>query len=431
MFQKMIFSRRIGFSLLAFILLVSAVVGAQDSTGRPTKKLPKSTTTKSDKTGSTKPVKATPPAPTVIFTVLTDPPDSEILINGNRRGASNAEGKFVIEKLPLGAYTVEVKKEGYHPGSQIFNAGTESPTLVFKLVPALDDVVKEFDALIAAGSLMGTDSANALQLVEQLSAKFPTRQEILRMRGVLASKLAETAQPVIINSVKNWRKVEQNEMMRAQEAVKKAAELKSEDTRLQTEAAYLRAIVALRNWQTAGAADGLTTAQTELEKALAIEANFAPAIYQSGVVKLYANDLTGAESAFQKSIQVEPQWFVGHTGIGAVYYETKRYKESVDAYRKAVALNPTSAAALAGLGLSRALKGEKDGVKDMESAIKLDETSGVPHLCLALFFGQSRRGNERQRAAQEFKTAMEKNTGNLEFQNSRAEQLLAELQKRK
>jgi tetratricopeptide (TPR) repeat protein len=431
MFQKMICLPRIVLSLLTVLLLLSAVAMAQDSTGRPTKKPPKSTTPKTDKAGSTKPGKATPPPPTVIFTVLTEPPDSEILINGDRRGASNAEGKFVIDKMPLGAYTVEVKKEGYHPASQIFRAGTESPTLVFKLVPALDDVVKEFDALIAAGNLMGTDSANALQVVEQLSAKHPTRPEILRMRGVLASKLAETAQPVIINSVKNWRKVEQNEMMRAHEAIKKAAELRSEDTRLQTEAAYLRAIVALRNWQTAGAADGLTAAQAELDKALAIDQNFAPAIYQSGVVKLYANDLSGAEAAFQKTVLVEPQWFVGHTGMGAVYYETKRYKESVDAYRKAVSLNPTSAAALAGLGLSRVLKGEKEGVKDMESAIKLDATSGVPHLCLAMFFAQSKKGNERVRAAQEFKTAVEKNSGNLEFQNSRAEQLLAELQKRK
>ncbi len=428
MFQKMNFSRRMCLSLVAVILLVSAVVPAQDSTGRPTKKPTKPTT---PKPGTTKPTKPTPPAPTVIFTVLAEPPDSEILINGDRRGVSNAEGKFVIEKLPLGTYTVEVKKEGYHPGSKIFNAGTESPTLVFKLVPALDDVVKEFDALIAAGSLMGTENTSALQLVEQLSAKFPTRPEILRMRGVLASKLAETAQPVIINSVKNWRKVGQDEMMRAQEAIKKAAELRSEDTRIQTEAAYLRAIVALRTWQTTGAADGLTTAQTELEKGLAIEPNFAPAIYQSGVVKLYANDLSGAEAAFQKTLQVEPQWFVGYTGMGSVYYETKRYKESIDAYRKAVSLNPTSAAALAGVGLSRAFKGEKDGIKDMESAIKLDGTSGVPHLCLAMFFAQSKKGNERARAAQEFKTAIEKNTGNLEFQNSRVEQLLAELQKLK
>jgi len=430
MCQKMIFSRKISLFMLAVVLVVATGAYAQNSTGRPTKKPTKPVNTKPDKP-VVKPTKPTPPAPTVIFTVLTEPPDSEIIINGNRRGVSNAEGKFVIEKLALGSYTVEVKKAGYHSGSQIFNAGSESPTLVFKLEPALEDVVKEFDALIAAGNLMGTESNNALQLVNQLSVKFPTRPEILRMRGVLASKLAETAQPVIINSVKNWRKVAQDEMIRAHEALMKASELKSEDTRIQTEAAYLRAIVALRNWQAAGAADGLTTAQTELDKVLTLDPNFAPAIYQSGVVKLYANDLSGAEAAFLKTLQVEPQWFVGHTGIGAVYYETKRYKESIDAYRKAVALNPTSAAALAGLGLARAVKGEKDGLKDMERAVQLDTTSGVPNLALGMFFAQSKKGKERERAMQEFKTAIQKNTGNLEFQNSRAEQFLADLQKRK
>jgi tetratricopeptide (TPR) repeat protein len=376
-------------------------------------------------------VKTPPPAPTVIFTVLSEPAGSEVFLNGNRRGTTNAEGKFVIDKLALGQYTVEVKKEGYHPSSQIFNAGTESPTLVFKLEPALEDALKEFDALIAAGNLMGTDQLNALHMVTQLSTKYPARPEIQRMRGVLATKLIDTAQPVILNSVKNWRKVSQDEMARALEAAMKASELKSEDTRIQAEAAYLRAIVALRNWQAAGASDGLTTAQAELTKVLAIDANYAPAIYQSGVVKLYANDLSGAEAAFQKTQQLEPQWFVGYTGLGAVFYETKRYKEAIDAYKKAVALNPTSAASLAGLGLARAMKGDKDGVKDMERAVQLDPTSGVPNLYLGMFFAESKKGKERERAAQEFKTAVQKNTGNLEFQNVRAEQLLAEVQKRK
>ena len=221
-------------------------------------------------------------------------------------------------------------------------------------------------------------------------------------------------------------------MSRALEAVTKASELKSEDKRIQVEAAYLRAIVALRNWQAAGAADGLTTAQTELEKVLALDANFASAIYQLGVVKLYANDVSAAETAFQKTLVLEPQWFVGHLGMGAVYYETRRYKESLEAYRKAVALNPTSAAALAGQGLAHAFKSSsKDGIKDMERAIQLDATSGVPNLYLGMFFAQSKKSKERQRAVQEFKTAIQKNTGNLEFQNSRAEQFIADLQKRK
>jgi tetratricopeptide (TPR) repeat protein len=424
------FSSRILFFCLAIILAFSVNGLAQDSTGRPTK-TPKTTKTPSKTNTPPKVVKTPPPAPTVIFTVLTEPVESEVFLNGNRRGASNAEGKFVIDKLALGQYTVEVKKEGYHPGSRIFNAGTESPTLVFKLEPALEDAVKEFDALIAAGNLMGADSLNALQLVTQLSSKYPTRPEILRMRGVLATKLIDTAQPAILNSVKNWRKVGQDEMARAHEAAVRASELKSDDTRIQAETAYLRAIVALRNWQSAGTANGLTTAQTELDKVLQLDANYAPAIYQQGVVKLYANDLAGAEAAFQKTLQVEPQWFVGYMGLGAVFHETKRYKESVEAYKKAVSLNPTSAAALAGLGLARAMKGEKDGVKDMERAVQLDSTSGVPNLCLGRFFAESKKGKERERAAQEFKTAIQKNTGNLEFQNVRAEQLLAEVQKRK
>ncbi|MEW6126536.1 MAG: tetratricopeptide repeat protein [Acidobacteriota bacterium] len=424
------------FALLAVsvMAITSLDALAQDPTGRPTKTPPKTPSKTPAKNPDRTPVKTppkTPPAPTVILTVLSDPPDSTVFINGNKRGTTNEEGKYQLEKLPLGRYTVEVKKDGYLAGSQIFDAGTESPTLVFKLQPDLEEPTKQFESLIAAGSLIGTEAPNAYDLVLKLASKYPNRPEVEQMRGVLAAKLVESAKPTIMTSVTNWRKVGRDEMARSAEAATKAVELKPDDTRTQVEAAYLRAITALRDWQTGSNADGLNAAKTELEGAIAKDEAFAPAQYQLGVAKLFESDFGGAESAFLTTLKLEPRWAVAYIGLGNAYRIGLKYKEAIETFRKALDIEKNNAAAQAGLGLARALKGEKDGIKDMEKAVQWDSTSGLANYHLGIFFSNSKKNNDLDRAMRELNTAMQKNTGNLEFQNSKAEQLIAEIQKKR
>jgi tetratricopeptide (TPR) repeat protein len=164
---------------------------------------------------------------------------------------------------------------------------------------------------------------------------------------------------------------------------------------------------------------------------MTIVSSFGRALYQLGVVKFYSADLSGAEGAFQNAVRLEPRWAISYTRLGDVYRESSKYKEAIDAYRKAADMDRTSAAAQAGLGLARALKGEKDGVKDMERAIQMDTASGIANFNLGVFFSTSKKSGELDRAIKELNTAIQKNPGNLEFQNSKAEQLIAEIQKKR
>ncbi|HJZ69653.1 MAG TPA: hypothetical protein VKF81_16125, partial [Blastocatellia bacterium] len=102
-----------------------------------------------------------------------------------------------------------------------------------------------------------------------------------------------------------------------------------------------------------------------------------------------------------------------------------------DAYQKAIAIEPANSGAVAGLGLARVMKGEKDGVKDIERAMKLDPNSALPHLNLAIVYSQSKNKKDWSKAEDEFKKAIQMNAQNLEFQNNSAEKLLTEVQKRK
>ena len=431
-------SARFAALAIAFVVLLPAGVLCQDPSGRPTD-------TKGKKS-STKKTKTEPGAVTIILTVLTEPPGSEVYLNGEQRGVTNSEGKVQFDKLALGHYSIEVRKEGYRSALRVFDAGTEAPTLVFRLEVKLDDSVKEFNSLVAAGKLVGPDTPNAFELVEKLSTSYPDRSEVAQLRTALATKLIETVTPLITQTATNYRAVTRDQMVHALDGATNALALRKDDVRIQAEAAYLRGVVALREWQVAGAASraksegggdangsitGPAAARAEFENALKLDDSFAAARYQLGVVLLASGDAAGAEAALVKTSQQEPQWSSGHTALGSAYYAQGKFADAITAYQKAISVEAGNVAALAGLGLARVMKGEKGGSNDIERAIKLDPASALPHLNLAIVYSQSKSKKDWSRAEDEFKKAISMNTQNIEFQNSTAERLLAEVQKRK
>lgn len=426
---------RLSVPAIALVMLFAAASFGQDPSGRPTD-------TKGKKPPAKKPGKIEPL--TVTLTVLTQPPGSEVYVNGEQRGVTNSEGKVQFEKLTLGHYSVEVRKEGYRPMLRGFDAGTEAPTLVFKLEPKLDDSVKEFNSLVAAGKLAGPETPNAFELVEKLATKYPDRPEVIQLRGALSTKLMETVTPVITRTATNYREVTRDQMMRALDGATNALVLKKDDARIQAEAAYLRGVVALREWQVAGAASqakaeggaqgdtaGPAAARAEFENSLKLDDSLAAAHYQLGVVLIASGDPAGAETALVKTTQQEPRWFSAYAALGSAYYGEGKFADSIAAYQKAISIEASNAAAIAGLGLARVMKGEKDGSKDIERAMKLDPSSALPHLNLAIVYSQSKNKKDWSRAEDEFKKAISMNPQNIEFQNSSAERLLAEVQKRK
>src|SRR5262249_48221073 len=108
-----------------------------------------------------------------------------------------------------------------------------------------------------------------------------------------------------------------------------------------------------------------------------------------------------------------------------------KYKEAVDAFRRALQIEPQSPRAYAGLGLARVSKGEKDGAKDLEKAVQLDPNSPTVQLDLGLGLSQSKAKKQRQRAGQAIQKALELNARNTEFPPAVGEQALEALKKRK
>jgi tetratricopeptide (TPR) repeat protein len=365
-----------------------------------------------------------------------------VLINGEAKGATNSEGKLILTKLPLAHYDVEVRKDGFGSMKKGFQAGTESPTLVFKLIANLDDQVSRFNQLIEASRLTGPQSPNAFDLVADLSAKYPDRTEVATMRATLLPKLTEIADTAVNATLSKWRGISRAEIERGQTVSECVAKLKSDDNRAAARVAYLKGVLAMRDWligppsqnstiQSNAPVDFLVQARDSLAAAVQADGSWTPANYQLGRLLLFSGNAESAQASFVKTIQLEPNWAPGHVGLADAYYAAGKRKESVPEYQKAVKLDPASARAYAGLGLARCSSGEsKDGLKDLERAIQLDPSSGLPHLNLAMVYAESKKKKEREKAIEELNEAIKRNPDNLEFRNEVAARLMPGIKER-
>ena len=67
-----------------------------------------------------------------------------------------------------------------------------------------------------------------------------------------------------------------------------------------------------------------------------------------------------ARSLFQEAVQIDPTYSQGHVGIGITYYQRDRYDEALDAYKKAVEVNPSNPDAYYNMACIYAIQGEKE-----------------------------------------------------------------------
>jgi tetratricopeptide (TPR) repeat protein len=443
---------------LTFILALCqpGVSNAQDPTGRPSSG---STPSRRRKP----PVKPVVPEPmTVILTILTEPSGCQVLINNEDKGLTSAEGKLVLSKLPMAHYDIEVRKEGFEAMKKAFLAGTDSPTLVFKLRASLDNEVSQFNQLVAAAKLTVPESPNAFDLVSDLSAKYPDRAEVATMRSTLLPKLAEIADAAVAVTLSKWRGLSRAEIERGIVPAESFTKLKSDDNRAAARVAYLKGVLAMRDWligppgqksathngsaqsagtQSSGAqgtgnqtktpADLLAAARDNLGSAVQLDSSWAAAAFQLGRLLLFSGNPEAAQSALVKATQIEPNWAAAHTFLADAYYAAGKRKESIPEYQKAIKQDPASARAYAGLGLARSQTGDsKEGLKDIEKAIQLDPSSGLPHLSLGIVYSEAKKKKDREKGVEELNEAIKKNPDSLEFQNKVAQRLITEINER-
>jgi tetratricopeptide (TPR) repeat protein len=97
---------------------------------------------------------------------------------------------------------------------------------------------------------------------------------------------------------------------------------------------------------------------TYLDKAVTIDPNYAPAYNMLGYSYMGSKDFSNAETAFEKYISLMPNSPNPHDSYAELLLTEGKYDQSIDQYKKALAIDPTFTNSLKGIGDNYCLKGD-------------------------------------------------------------------------
>ncbi len=117
----------------------------------------------------------------------------------------------------------------------------------------------------------------------------------------------------------------------------------------------------------------LPEARAQLEQALALEADYAPAWNLLGSVHAALGDARGAERAYRRAIQAAPEWADVHYNLAHLFQQSGRLEESIACYRRALQLRPAFAAAHNNLANALKVSGRAgDALAHYAEAVRLE-----------------------------------------------------------
>lgn len=155
-------------------------------------------------------------------------------------------------------------------------------------------------------------------------------------------------------------------------------------------------------------------AKVEVERALQFDAGLVEAHTTLGHVRMaYDWDWAGAEEAFQRAIQIDPNYAAAHQWYGNLLSIVGRYREAVAELEIARNLDPLSLPvnSLLGFVQMRARNYER-AIEACTNAVELDSGNPFGHWILARVYDAC---GELSKAAREAETAMNLSKGSLQF----------------
>jgi tetratricopeptide (TPR) repeat protein len=246
-------------------------------------------------------------------------------------------GEFVKAGIPVGNYVVSCDKEGYRP--------LRLPAQVSSNEQADLGTVTMYR--LAPGELSEKDSARATELLEKfnISTKSDDHQATLASLLELAKMLPENPE-IQFNIASTYEKL--GDMDKALEHYQKAGELKPD---------FYDAWLSIGDIQ--GKRKAWPEAAAAMKKAIDLKATDPIALFNYAVYAQNAGDLAAAESAYEKTLAIDPGRAMAHYQLGLMAVSKEQNDAAIAHFEKFLELAPNDPQAQAAKGVIEALKQKK------------------------------------------------------------------------
>ncbi len=246
-------------------------------------------------------------------------------------------GEFVKAGLLVGNYVVKCEKEGYRPlplgapvsSSEQVDLGTNT---LYRLAP---------------GELSEKDHARAKELLEKfnISSESSDHQATLNSLFELEKMMPESPE-LQFNIASTYEKMGDTE--KALQYYQKTAELKPD---------FYEAWLAIADIQ--GKKKSWPEAAAAMKKAIDLKAIDPIAVFNYAVYAQNAGDVAAAESAYRKTLELDPQRALAHYQLGLIEVAKEQNDAAIAHFEKFLELAPTDPQADAAKGVIEALKQKK------------------------------------------------------------------------
>lgn len=116
-------------------------------------------------------------------------------------------------------------------------------------------------------------------------------------------------------------------------------------------------------------------------------ASEADTILAEGISLFRRNDFQGAVDAFRRAVELDPGNARAYVSLGSAYMRLNRQAEAARAFRRAIDLNPDDATAYVGLGQTHKLSGDPDNaILELNRGLELDPENADATYTLALLY---------------------------------------------
>ena len=124
-------------------------------------------------------------------------------------------------------------------------------------------------------------------------------------------------------------------------------------------------------------------------KVLELEPNYVEAYNNLAIVYQEMGDLEKARLAYQKSIELNPRYEKAYNNLGILLYIQGRYEESIGAFQKALAINPHNMESYVNLGILFKKLGQMDqAIECYQKGLRINPLNPEAHYNIALLYDE-------------------------------------------
>jgi tetratricopeptide (TPR) repeat protein len=376
--------------------------------------------------------------------IWTDPAEAQVYLDGEYKGATQADGRLIIPQVQAGQHTVRSRRKGYLDDEQVVKLLPENTTVRATLSP--DPVWQRIQAIelaVKAGRLI-----EGFDLYEQLRREQPKHPDVSGALDVLMQELRTRTQDITAQTGVFGlpTTAEQAEEMRR--LYDQARRWQPDDTTIELLAHYWSVkYFDTRAQQSTSLAERdhcLENLQLELAKVHQLNPSDAHILYDLGWHSVRQNDRASAERYFLKAREqnrtwVLPTYALAKLGLEAAdqerdkkkrqqkyqqiiadlsqaikndsqfpyayierciaYAKLGNHREAIADGRNAVALAPQSASAHYALGFAYYQRGKSEyanAQRELEQALvsKVDELNEVMRQLVEQWLGEIKKGKK-------------------------------------